>query len=94
MTLEEIRDEIDLIDHEIINLIARRQELAFQLAALKQRDGKPIRDEERRHEVLEKAFDLAVEKQIDPVYVQKIITLLIAMSEERQRGCSGEGNLP
>ena len=33
-------------------------------------------------------------RSIDPVAVQKIFGQLIAMSEERQRECSGDGNLP
>ena len=36
-------------------------------------------------------FNAAVEKSINPVYVQKIFEILIEMSEERQRECSGEG---
>jgi chorismate mutase len=44
--------------------------------------------------VLESAFELAVEYKIDPVAVQKIFEILIAMSEDRQRDFSGEGNLP
>ena len=94
MTLEDIRHEIDRIDREIVQLIAQRQELSVKLAVVKHREGIPIRDEERRQEVLQNAFDRAVEHQIDPVYVQQIMELLITMSEERQRGCSGEGNLP
>ncbi len=94
MTLESIRQEIDRIDREIVQLIAERQDCTAKLAVLKHREGIPIRDEERRREVLQSAFDRAVEYQIDPVSVQQIMEILIAMSEERQRGCSGEGNLP
>jgi chorismate mutase len=94
MTIETIRNEISQVDRQIISIIGRRQQLAAKLAVIKQRDGLPIRDEKRRKEVLEEIFNLAVEQQIDPVYVQKIFELLMDMSEQRQRGCSGEGNLP
>ncbi len=94
MTLESIRREIGQIDHQIISIISKRQQLAAKLAVVKQREGLPIRDENRRRAVLEEVFTLAVEQQIDPVYVQKIFELLMDMSEQRQRGCSGEGNLP
>ncbi|MDD1676099.1 MAG: chorismate mutase [Methanomicrobiales archaeon] len=94
MTLTTIRQEIDQIDRQIIALIAERQEKAGKLALLKLREGIPIRDERRRREVLETVFDLAVEQQIDPLNTQKIFELLIEMSEQRQQGCSGEGNLP
>jgi chorismate mutase len=94
MTVETIRKEINQIDRQIISIIGRRQHLAAKLAQVKQREGLPIRDEKRRSEVLEEVFTLAVEQQIDPIYVQKIFELLMDMSEQRQRGCSGEGNLP
>jgi len=54
----------------------------------------PVHDEHRTTEVLEAVFNQAVEAMIDPVAVQKIFEQLIAMSEERQRECSGDGNLP
>jgi chorismate mutase len=44
--------------------------------------------------VLESVFEQATELRIDPVAVQKIFEMLIAMSEDRQRECSGDGNLP
>lgn len=94
MTIERIRQKISDIDKRIIALIAKRQDFAVELAHIKQREGMPIRDEKRRASVLDKAFNYAVEQQIDPVNVQRIFEILLEMSEERQRECSGEGNLP
>ena len=54
----------------------------------------PIHDQHRTEKVLESVFEQAVEFRIDPVAVQKIFEMLIAMSEDRQRECSGDGNLP
>jgi chorismate mutase len=94
MTIESIRKEIGVIDRQIISAIGKRQHLAARLAMVKQKEGLPIRDEKRRKEVLDEVFTLAVEQQVDPTYVQKIFELLMDMSEQRQRGCTGEGNLP
>jgi chorismate mutase len=94
MSLETVRAEITKTDKEIIRLIAQRQELAGKIARIKIHAGVPIHDEHRASQVLNTVFDLAVEARIDPVAVQKIFEQLIAMSEERQRECSGEGNLP
>jgi len=44
--------------------------------------------------VLDRAFNYAVEKNINPVSVKHIFALLIEMSEEKQRECQGDGNLP
>jgi chorismate mutase len=94
MMMEDVRKEVDRVDHEIVRLIARRQELAGKIAKIKISKGHPVHDEKRTREVLASVFIRAVECRIDPVSVQKIFESLIAMSEERQRECSGEGNLP
>jgi chorismate mutase len=94
MSLEKVRAEISRVDADIIRLIAHRQELAGKIAQIKIAKGIPVHDQHRAAEVLESAFDQAVELRIDPVSVQKIFEQLIVMSEERQRECSGEGNLP
>ncbi|NYT16518.1 MAG: chorismate mutase [Methanomicrobiales archaeon] len=94
MPIVALRAEINRIDLEIIDLIAERQKLAGKIAQAKMSEELPIHDRKRTHEVLEAAFNYAVEKNINPVYVQKVFEMLIEMSEERQRECSGEGNLP
>ncbi len=94
MSVQSIREEMEAIDSEIIRLIGRRQQLSAKLALIKQAEGLPIHDGARKNRVLERVLDLAVEQKIDPVPVQQIFELLIQMSEERQRECMGEGNLP
>jgi chorismate mutase len=94
MPVAALREEISVIDAQIIALIAERQKLARKIAQAKFNEGLPIHDEERTRQVLEDAFNMAVEQKINPVLVREIFSVLIAMSEERQRECSGEGNLP
>jgi chorismate mutase len=94
MSLDTVRAEISRVDTGIIRLIAERQKLAGKIAQIKVKKSLPIHDQERTEKVLDAVFDQAVESRIDPVAVQNIFKILIAMSEDRQRGCSGEGNLP
>ncbi|RPI36490.1 MAG: chorismate mutase [Methanoregulaceae archaeon] len=94
MSLDTVRAEISKVDTRIIRLIAERQNLAEQIARIKITRGLAIHDQDRTEKVLESVFDQAVESRIDPVSVQKIFEILIAMSEDRQRGFSGDGNLP
>jgi len=94
MSLDKVRADITKVDREIIRLISLRQGYAGKIARIKISTGIPIHDDLRTAEVLESAFEQAVECKIDPVAVQKIFEILISMSEERQRECSGEGNLP
>jgi len=94
MSLDTVRAEISRVDTEIIRLIAQRQKLAGEIARIKTAKGLPVHDQERTVQVLESVFEQAVEARIDPVAVQKIFEMLISMSEDRQRECSGDGNLP
>ena len=94
MSLDAVRAEISKVDTGIIRLIAERQKLAGKVARIKIEKGIPIHDQERTAQVLESVFNQAVEARINPVAVQKIFEMLIAMSEDRQRECSGDGNLP
>jgi len=94
MPINALREEIDGIDKKIINLIARRQEMAGKMAREKLDRGIPIHDEPRTKQVLAAAFNYAVEEKINPIPVQRIFEILIEMSEERQRECTGDGNLP
>jgi len=94
MSLDTVRTEISEVDTQIIRLIAQRQQLAGKIAQIKIEKKRPIHDQHQTAKVLESVFLQAVESRIDPVAVQKIFEMLIAMSEERQRECSGDGNLP
>ena len=94
MSLDRVRAEISRVDTEIIRLIAQRQKLAGEIARIKTTKGLPVHDQERTVQVLESVFEQAVEARIDPAAVQKIFEMLISMSEDRQRECSGDGNLP
>lgn len=94
MTLETVREEILQIDYQIIDLIAKRQRLAASVASEKHQTGIPVHDKDQSTRVLDRAFDYAVTRNIDPVEVRKIFGILITMNEERQREYSGEGNLP
>jgi chorismate mutase len=93
--IEEVRNEVASIDEQIVELIARRTDLALQILHAKRADGlTQINDEKQNKRVLDRAVDLATERNIDAGSVKKIFEILIAMNLEMQHGLSGEGNLP
>ena len=94
MTLDAVRNGIREIDEKIIDLVAERQKLAAEVARIKQEEGLSIHDPAQRKTVLDRVFTYAVESRIDPVAVRRIFEILVEMNEERQRECSGDGNLP
>ena len=53
VTMKEVREEIDLLDKELVMLLARRQK-CVEMAALVKNDKNLIIDEERIEEVISK----------------------------------------
>ncbi|MBE0522964.1 MAG: chorismate mutase [Methanosarcinales archaeon] len=92
--LVNVRKEIEAIDHDIINLIAKRTNMARDVLEAKKHEDKPINDEGRNHEVLERVSNIATECGLDGGEVKNIFKILIKMSIERQHELKGEGNLP
>ena len=84
MTIEEIRAEITRIDEEIIHLIAQRQQLAVKIAAIKEREGIPVHDSQRKTDVLAYVTELAQASHIEPEPVKAVFGILIAMNEREQ----------
>jgi chorismate mutase len=89
-----VRKEIEAIDRDIIILIATRTNLARDVLEAKKHEDKPINDEGRNHEVLERVSNIATECGLDGGEVKNIFKILIKMSIDRQHELSGEGNLP
>ncbi|WGI17987.1 chorismate mutase [Methanonatronarchaeum sp. AMET-Sl] len=94
MKLEEIRNEIEEIDQEIINLIHKRTAMAGDIAKIKDKNDIPIRDDQQNKKVISRATEMAVEKGIDTGSVKKIFETLIEMNIEKQENLLGKGNLP
>ena len=93
--IEEVRSQVASIDAQIVELIARRTDLALQILQAKRTEGfAQINDEEQNKRVLNRAVDLATERSVDAGSVKRIFEILISMNLEMQHGLSGEGNLP
>jgi len=94
-SLEEIRKEIEEIDREIVELIAKRTNLAREIVEAKKREGLKVEveDEEQKKKVIGRAIKLATEKNIDPSSVKEIFEILTRMNWEQQKMLLGEVNL-
>ncbi|UGV41641.1 chorismate mutase [Methanococcoides orientis] len=92
--IDEVRSKIERIDNEIIKLIAERTDLADDVLESKRQEHRAINDDTQNHVVLDRAANIATEKNLDSGAVKEIFEILIRMSIERQHELSGEGNLP
>jgi chorismate mutase len=89
MGLAEHRKEIEEIDSEIIQLIARRLQQVQRVFLAKRASGLEISDPEQETLVLRRAMDSATELGLDAGAVRDIFEILIAMSLEKQKELSG-----
>lgn len=85
MTLEQLRDEIQTIDREIVELIAQRTYVAESIASVKRERGLPTTDESQEQQVMERAGENAARFDVDANLVKAIFRLLIEINKVHQR---------
>ncbi len=93
--IDKVRDDIAALDLQIVDLIAKRTALAARVLQAKRAEGlTKINDERQNEKVLNRAVDVATERNIDAGSVKRIFEILISMNQDIQHELSGEGNLP
>jgi chorismate mutase len=85
MSLGELRREIEGIDGEIVELIARRTYVAETVAEVKAERDLPTTDEDQEKRVMERAGENAEQFDVDANLVKAIFRLLIELNKVEQR---------
>ena len=85
MSLDELRTEIEDIDHEIVELIARRTYVADTVAQVKAERDLPTTDESQEERVMARAGENAEQFGVDANLVKAIFRLLIELNKAEQR---------
>lgn len=85
MTLDELREEIQQIDQELVELIAQRTYVADTIADVKEQQGLPTTDETQEQAVMDRAGENAERFDVDSNLVKAIFRLLIELNKVEQR---------
>lgn len=85
MSLEELRREIESIDREIVELIARRTYVAETIADVKAEQDLPTTDESQEDAVMQRAGENADKFDLDSNLVKTVFRLLIELNKVEQR---------
>ena len=85
MSLAELREEIESIDRELVELIARRTYVADTIAEVKEHEDLPTVDERQEQEVMDRAGANAERFDVDANLVKAIFRLLIELNKVEQR---------
>ena len=82
--LKELRQQIDKIDCQILQLLANRMCLALDILAAKESAQQPLRDTAREEEVLQKIRSASEEIGLDPSFAVALYRLIIRQSVQHQ----------
>ncbi|TKB55324.1 chorismate mutase [Ferrimonas aestuarii] len=85
MDLNQIRKDINQVDSDLLKLLAHRRQLTLNVARSKEIDLKPVRDQEREAQLLEKLVAQGKEQGLDAQYVVRIFQTVIEDSVLRQQ---------
>ena len=85
MSLDELRTEIESIDRELVELIARRTYVADAVAAVKAERDLPTTDESQEEKVMVRAGENADRFEVDSNLVKAVFRLLIELNKAEQR---------
>lgn len=90
--LRALRDVIDLVDHNIMVLLAERQNLVEQVGIQKRKRGQQIYDPEREKEILRKQLAIAGELGIDADFTREMCEAIFHLARTTQKKMN-EGKL-
>ena len=76
-SMAQLRDQIDRIDRDLLDLLAQRATYVDRAIVLKQNEGLPARTTGRVAEVIAKVRDGAASRDLDPELVERLWTELI-----------------
>jgi len=75
-SLQEVRDEIDLLDYDIVTLISQRSHLIRQAAAFKNSVDE-VKAEDRVEAIMQRVRNKGIELGISPNMLSELFTIMI-----------------
>lgn len=76
MDLEQIRQEIDQIDAQLVELLEKRMSLVSQVVAYKKANGKAVLDSKREGVIFQKVAERVADKQYEEAIVATFAGIL------------------
>ena len=83
--ITELRDEINGLNVQIVELLARRVEVARRIGEAKRERDLPIVDRTREGKVYERVRELATERDLDPEGVEKVFREIVDLCTKAQQ---------
>ncbi|PWY57625.1 chorismate mutase [Legionella qingyii] len=84
-TLEELRKKIEQTDANLIEILAKRQELSKQIGILKSKEGKKITDHSREKQLFEYYEHLSKQYHLQEEFINRVFKIIISNSRKVQK---------
>lgn len=75
-SLQEVRDEIDILDNELVELISKRSHLIRQAASFKNSVDE-VKAEDRIDFIMQRVRHHAIEQGVSPNMISELFTIMI-----------------
>jgi len=89
-TLIELREKIDAVDRQIIELLGKRNDIVTDIAQCKRGDRTPIRDPKRERQLISDRRDWATKKNLSGDFLESLYRLILWGSRDRQAALKAE----
>lgn len=85
-TIEELRQQINLIDQQLLELLVQRFVVTHQVGVYKNKHDLPIFDAKREQQIIQKVEQqLQQYKDVEPQYILPVIQSLMEQSKKEQK---------
>lgn len=84
MAIEQLREQIDQLDIQLVELLAQRQKVTAQVGEYKKEVGKPIYDPEREADLIGKRRELAESMGVTPDLIEDLLRRIMRESYQSQ----------
>ena len=85
MNIGQLREEIDKIDDSIIELLSKRKKAVKEIASIKKKLDKPIVDNHREQQILDRLKKIAQGKNLDEGLIVSLYRIIIKNSRDEQK---------
>jgi len=84
MELEKLREEIDQLDEELIDILNRRDEVVRRIAAAKAAHKRQVLDPKREEALYRRVRQISRRKDMDGEYIRNLFQLILQHSRKIQ----------
>lgn len=88
--ISRLRSRIDLVDREVVRLLARRRKLSLEIGRAKADRGWPVKSARREAKLLEAVREEAILNQLDPDQVERLFNVVLEGSRQAQKDLRSE----